>query len=79
MSDQPTNYEVPPTIIIDTLRNEIARLNDERLSLVSQLSFANTIVAALQYQLEHPADVPHTHDDIPTELAASEVDDTSVE
>jgi hypothetical protein len=47
MSEQPT-YEMPPSVLIDTLRTEVARLNDERLSLLSQLTFANTVIGSLQ-------------------------------
>jgi len=40
--------EVPPQVVIDALRNEIARLNDERVTLAISLQFANQTIEALQ-------------------------------
>jgi hypothetical protein len=46
------NFDVPPNLIIDNLRNEIARLNDERITLAIKLQFQNDIIVSLQQQLE---------------------------
>lgn len=63
MSEQPQveTLEVPPNVIIDGLRNEVARLNDERLSLVMKLDFANQVIEALKHQLAHAAGEDHEH------------------
>lgn len=74
-------FEVPPVVIINELRDEVARLNDERLSLKSQLTFAENVIAALQHQLEHEAGTDHVHDadeTIDAELVEAQ-DDTSIE
>ena len=63
--------QVPPEIVINELRDEIARLNDDRLSLKSQVAFAENVIAALQHQLEHDTGADHVHDD---NLADADVD-----
>lgn len=39
--------EMPAQMIVDILRNEIARLNDERLTLAIQLQHAQSVIANL--------------------------------
>lgn len=39
--------EMPAQMIVDILRNEIARLNDERLTLTIQLQHAQSVIANL--------------------------------
>lgn len=41
MANDVNTFEVPQQVIIDGLRNEVARLNDERLSMMLKLDFAN--------------------------------------
>ena len=51
------NFEIPPNVVIDNLRNEIARLNDEKTMLAIKLQFQSDIISAYQHQLqqvEHP-------------------------
>lgn len=59
------SFEVPPNVIIDGLRNEVARLNDERISMVLKLQFANEVIEALKHQLDHAHghDHEHTHEE----------------
>lgn len=62
------SFQVPDQVIIDGLRNEVARLNDERVSMMLKLQFANQIVEALKHQLAHAEGHDHEH----TEVAPSE-------
>lgn len=59
------SFEVPQNVIIDGLRNEVARLNDERISMVLKLQFANEVIEALKHQLDHAHghDHEHTHEE----------------
>lgn len=50
-----TNLEIPAQTIVDNLRNEIARLNDERLTLSIKLDYANKVIAAYEAQAEQMA------------------------
>ena len=63
--DQVETLEVPQNVIIDGLRNEVARLNDERISMVLKLQFANEVIEALKHQLDHAHghDHEHTHEE----------------
>lgn len=57
--------EVPPQEIIDTLRNEIAQLNDARLALVSQVQFQEKVIEGLTMQIheyEHRLNEDHEHE-----------------
>lgn len=54
-------FQVPDQIIIDGLRNEVARLNDERLSMTIKLQFANQVIEALKHQLAHAEGHDHDH------------------
>lgn len=55
------SFQVPDQIIIDGLRNEVARLNDERLSMTIKLQFANQVIEALKHQLAHAEGHDHDH------------------
>lgn len=73
MTEQPEveTFEVPTNIVIDNLRQEVARLNDERVALVTKLQFANQVIEALKQQLEsHTADGhEHSDDELPADDA----------
>ena len=60
--DDVQTFEVPPQVIIDGLRNEVARLNDERISMTLKLQFANQVIEALKHQLAHAEGDDHGHD-----------------
>jgi len=60
--DEVQSFEVPQQVIIDGLRNEVARLNDERLSMSLKLQFANQVIDALKHQLAHAESHDHEHD-----------------
>lgn len=62
MSEETQSFEVPQQVIIDGLRNEVANLNDERISMVLKLQFANQIIDALKHQLEHANGNEHEHE-----------------
>ena len=55
------SFQVPDQVIIDGLRNEVARLNDERISMVLKLQFANQVIEALKHQLAHAEGHDHEH------------------
>lgn len=59
--NNPPSFEVPLNIVVDNLRNEVARLNDERLAVISKLQFQAQIIEALQHQLQHAAGESHGH------------------
>lgn len=40
--------EVPPNVVIDTLRNTVAQLNDDNILLRAKLDFANQVIAGYQ-------------------------------
>ena len=61
MSEEPQSFEVPQQVIIDGLRNEVAHLNDERISMTIKLQFANQVIEALKHQLEHAEGLEHEH------------------
>ena len=46
------NTELPAQFIVDNLRNEIARLNDERITLSLRLNYAETTIATLNGRIE---------------------------
>lgn len=50
-----SNLEIPAQTIVDNLRNEIARLNDERLTLTIKLDHAYQVIAAYEAQTEQAA------------------------
>lgn len=62
MNNTPS-FEVPLNIVVDNLRNEVARLNDERLAVISKLQFQAQIIEALQHQLQHAEGTSHEHQD----------------
>lgn len=62
MEENVDTFEVPQNVIIDGLRNEVARLNDERISMVLKLQFANQVIEALKHQLDHAHGHDHDHD-----------------
>ena len=47
-----TQIEVPPGVVIDTLRNEIANLNDQRLAAASQVAHLEQVVGGLNEVIE---------------------------
>lgn len=55
------SFQVPDQVIIDGLRNEVARLNDERISMALKLQFANQVIEALKHQLAHAEGHDHEH------------------
>jgi hypothetical protein len=55
------SIEVPPNIMIDSLRNEVARLNDQRIQFVTTIEWQNQVIEALKHQLEHAENVSHEH------------------
>ena len=61
MEEQLQTFEVPPQVVIDGLRNEVARLNDERISMTLKLQFANQVIEALKHQLAHAEGHDHDH------------------
>ena len=71
----PQQIVVPPEIIINTLRGEVANLNDQRINLSSQLQWLQTIVAAQEEQLRQ-LNAGHTHED-PAPAAADDVSSDS--
>lgn len=48
--------EIPAQLMVDTLRNEIARLNDERITLAIKLQHAYDTIANLGKRLEGTPD-----------------------
>lgn len=40
--------DIPAQLVVDSLRDEIARLNDERISLTIRLQYALALVETLQ-------------------------------
>lgn len=46
------NTEIPAQLMVDILRNEVARLNDERITLAIKLQYAEQVIADLQPQPE---------------------------
>lgn len=52
---QPDTFEVPAQIIVDNLRQEVARLNDERISLLTKLQFSNEVIEVMKAQLQAAA------------------------
>ena len=44
--------EVPPGVVIDTLRNEIASLNDQRLAAAAQVAHLEKVVGSLNEVVE---------------------------
>jgi hypothetical protein len=66
---QPTDVSLPADIAVDTLRNEVARLNDERLTLMMQLHYAQRTINAMQAVIDGEAvDVSdHVHDEVVAE------------
>lgn len=55
MNDQNIELDVPEAFTIDSLRNEIAVLNDEKNTLKIRLSFANQVIEALKHQIDDMA------------------------
>ncbi len=55
-----TNLEIPAQTIVDNLRNEIARLNDERLTLTIKLDHAYSVIASYEAMVEQA--VPATEE-----------------
>lgn len=47
--------ELPAQMIVDSLRNEVARLNDERLTLQIKLEHSYRIIASYQQAEENAA------------------------
>ncbi len=70
--DDVQSFEVPPQVIIDGLRNEVARLNDERISMTIKLQFANQVVEALKHQLAHAEGHDHEHEHTTDESISSD-------
>lgn len=52
---QSTDVTLPADIAVNTLRNEVARLNDERLTLMMQLHYAQQTIAAMQAVIDGEA------------------------
>lgn len=67
MEETVESFEVPAQVIIDGLRNEVARLNDERISMTLKLQFANQVIEALKHQLAHAEGHDHEHDEETTD------------
>jgi hypothetical protein len=77
MSEQPTpapGIDIPPSYVIDGLRQELATVRDENSILQIKINFLNETVAVLQHALDAAA-TEHTHDHAPE----SDADDTPVE
>jgi hypothetical protein len=69
-TDAPTETPrigVPDIVLINALRDEVARLNDERVRLNAEVTFANQVIVNLQGQLaQWQADhelMPHVHEE----------------
>lgn len=60
-AQQPLVIEIPPQVMIDTLRGEIANLNDQRLNLQTQVNWLSTMVQVMKAQIDGV--VPHVHED----------------
>lgn len=43
---------VPPEIVIDMLRNEVAQLNDQRIMLISQVEMLKNVVGSLRQHIQ---------------------------
>jgi hypothetical protein len=67
-----TTYDLPAEYLIDQLRQEVARLNDERLTLTAQLRYSEQII---QSKIEENA---HLAAQIPTDTPP-ELQDEDVE
>lgn len=67
-----TGIEVPSNVMIDSLRNEIARLNDQRIQLVTTIEWQNQVIDALKHQIDHLGGHDHDHDHPETTQADSE-------
>lgn len=61
------SVEVPSNVMIDSLRNEVARLNDQRIQLVTTIDWQNQVIEALKHQLDHLAGHEHTHEEDSTQ------------
>lgn len=53
--EQPEPFEAPANIVIDNLRQEVARINDDRISLLSQLDYARQVIKALSTKVDAAA------------------------
>lgn len=51
------DIDVPQQFVIENLRNEIARLNDERISLKMKFEFSLRIIESMRMQA-HQIDAP---------------------
>lgn len=49
---------VPEEFVIDSLRNEIATLNNERINLTIMLNYQSQLIAAMQARIEGIVDEP---------------------
>lgn len=69
-SHEPTIYNPPPEYVIDTLRAEIANLNDQRMTLQTQVNFQVRVIEGLSnqlHELEHRLELLNATD--PVEVA----------
>ena len=61
MSETP-GIDIPPSVMIDGLRQELAATKDENSIMRIKIDFLNATVAALQSALDQVI-TDHTHDD----------------
>lgn len=61
--DETKGIEVPSNVMIDSLRNEIAKLNDQRIQLVTTIDWQNQVIEALKHQIEHLSGHDHDHEE----------------
>jgi hypothetical protein len=54
---------VPDVVMIDGLRNELGRSNDENVRLRIELEYANQLIASLQGTLMDALSHEHTHEE----------------
>ena len=65
MSEQPVaapGIDIPPSVVIDGLRQELAQVKDENSIMRIKIDFLNVTVAALQSTLDQMVS-GHSHDD----------------
>lgn len=51
-----TGIALPDAELVESLRNEVATLNDQRVILQTQVNFQAKVIKALQEQLQQHAD-----------------------
>lgn len=62
------SLEIPPTLMIDSMRNEVANLNDQRIKLIATVEWQKQVIDALKHQLDQASN------DVTTDEVTTQVD-----